>query len=488
MNSQKRRRRRGVILTAKGLNKLQAAKSLAENHEHDGIRYTLEALSYRTNLDPDTLTKVFACEVGVDKRTLNRCFRAFNLQLEQSDYRLPQLDEAISTQHSIQNPLPPLERGASKIQNRIDWGEAPDSGVFYGRTEELAKLRQWILEERCRLVTLLARGGMGKTYLSVKLAQQIEEPFDFVIWRSLVHAPPVKDFLAELIRFLSNEQETNLPENVHCRISRLIRYLKAHRCLLVLDNAETILQGCDPLQESCNCCAGYYRKGYEAYGELLKRVGEAPHQSCLVLTSREKPKEIGLLEGETLPVRVLQLKGLQVGEVQEIFKAKGSFSGSPAQWSSLVEYYAGNPLELNLVSTTIQNLFDGNISEFLKQNTAVFGDIRNLLEQQFERLSEAEKEIIKWLAVNHRPVSFSELRENIVPSLSPQKLLEGLESLEERALIEKNAALFSLQLVIREFLNAIKPDELPLIKTSSRTHLRSVPVPVLTRGIQADTI
>jgi DNA-binding HxlR family transcriptional regulator len=182
-------------------------------------------------------------------------------------------------------------------------------------------------------------------------------------------------------------------------------------------------------------------------------VGEAPHQSCLVLTSREKPKEIGRLEGETLPVRFLQLKGLHVVEVQEIFKAKGSFSGLPAEWSRLIEYYAGNPLELNIVSTTIQKLFDGSISEFLKQNVAVFGDIRNLLEQQFERLSDAEKEIIKRLAINRKPASFSELREKSLPSVSPQKLLEALESLEERALIEKSVGLFSLQPVVMEYLN-----------------------------------
>jgi hypothetical protein len=442
MNSQKRRRRRGVILTPQGLKKLQAAQSQAESDENDGIRYTLEALSDRTNLDPDTLMKVFACQVGVDKRTLNRCFRAFNLLLEPSDYQLP-----ASQLKAVEG------RGGATSKVQADWGEAPESGVFYGRTEELATLRHWIVEERCRLVTLLGRGGMGKTSLSVKLAQQIQDGFELVIWRSLLHAPPVKDILAELIRFLSNEQETDLSETVDGRISQLIRHLKTHRCLLVLDNAETILQGCDPRQESCNYCAGHYREGYEDYGELLKRVGEAPHQSCLVLTTREKPKEIGRLEGETLPVRVLQLKGLYVVEVQEIFKAKGSFSGLPAEWSRLIEYYAGNPLELNIVSTTIQKLFDGSISEFLKQNTAVFGDIRNLLEQQFERLSDAEKEIIKWLAINRKPASFSELREKSVPSVSPQKLLEALESLEERALIEKSAGLFSLQAVIMEYLN-----------------------------------
>jgi DNA-binding HxlR family transcriptional regulator len=443
MNSQKPRRRRGVILTPQGLNKLQAAKSEAESCENDGNRYTLEALSEHTGLDPDTLMKVFACEVGVDKRTLNSCFRAFNLVLEPSDYKLPAFHlKAVE------------EEGGVFAKVLKDWGEAPDVFDFYGRTEELATLRHWILEERCRLVTLLGMGGIGKTCLSVKLAQQIQGEFEFVIWRSLRNAPPVKDILAELLRFLSKEQETDLPETVDGRISRLIGYLRAHRCLLVLDNVETLLQGCESLKGSCNYFAGHYREGYEGYSELLKRVGEAPHQSCLVLTSREKPKEIALLEGETLPVRVLLLKGLQVVEGQEIFRAKGSFWGSPAEWSRLIEYYAGNPLALKIVSTTIQKLFDGIISEFLKQKTAVFGELCHLLEQQFERLSDAEKKIIKQLAINPQPASFSELRKQTVPSVSPQQLLEALESLEERALIEKRATLFSLQPVVREYVTS----------------------------------
>jgi DNA-binding HxlR family transcriptional regulator len=180
-------------------------------------------------------------------------------------------------------------------------------------------------------------------------------------------------------------------------------------------------------------------------------VGEVQHQSCLVLTSREKPKQTGLLEGYTLPVRALQVKGLQVVDIQAIFRSKGCFRGSTAQWRRLIDCYAGNPLALKVVSTTIQRLFDGSISEFLKQNTAVFGDILNLLEQQFNRLSVTEKEIINWLVLNRQPASFSELRTKMSSSVSPQKLLEALESLETRSLIDKKAGYFTTQPVVMEY-------------------------------------
>ena len=447
MHPQKQRRKRGVVLTPQGLKKLQTAKFKAESCENNERRYTLEDLSIRTGLDPDTLMKVFTCETGVDKRTLDRCFRAFNLLLEQSDYDLPP------------TWVEAVEAPSEAVQVLPHWGEAPDVSVFYGRTEEIATLRHWILNDRCRLVTLLSMGGMGKTYLSVKLAQQIQDHFDFIIWRSLLPAPPVQDLLGELISFLSNEQETDLPTNIYCRISRLIHYLQARRCLLILDKVETILQGCATPETVYSPGAGSYSKGYEDYGQLFQRVGEAPHQSCLVLTSREKPREIRPLEGATLPVRVLQLKGLQVEDIQQIFQAKGCFHGSTTQWHQLIDCYAGNPLVLKIASTTIHQLFAGSISEFLEQKTAIFGDILYLLEQQFNRLSHREKEIIKWLVLCHKPVSFSQLRTEMPYLVSPQQLLETLESLEARCLIDKatptlmdrKSALFSLQPVVMEY-------------------------------------
>jgi hypothetical protein len=107
-----------------------------------------------------------------------------------------------------------------------DWGEAIDVSVFYGRTEELNQLEQWIVIERCRLVTLLGMGGIGKTALSIKLAERIQEHFDYIIWRSLRNAPSIQNLLAELLQFLSQQQETNLPETVDSGISRLMHYLR----------------------------------------------------------------------------------------------------------------------------------------------------------------------------------------------------------------------------------------------------------------------
>lgn len=139
---------------------------------------------------------------------------------------------------------------------------------------------------------------------------------------------------------------------------------------------------------------GRYREGYERYGQLLRCVAETPHHSCLVLTSREKPKSLAAKEGETLPVRSLKLIGLPSSAGRKIFKARGSFWASEDEWKFLIEYYGGNPLALEMVAPVIKNLFNSSVYrflDFLKQGTLVFDDIRNLLDEQFNRLSDLEK-------------------------------------------------------------------------------------------------
>ena len=330
-----------------------------------------------------------------------------------------------------------------KIHNQADWGEAIDVSVFYGRSTELATLERWIVQENCRLVALLGIGGIGKTSLSVKLAEQLQDKFEYVIWRSLHNAPSLESLLANLIDFLSNQQDVDLPEDISDRISRLLYYLQKHRCLLILDNAETIIGSpttADKVERN------------EGYGELFKRIGESRHQSCLVLTSREKPKEVAALEGETFPVRSLQLPGLATIEGRGIFKSKGNFLGSENDWQTLIQSYAGNPLALKIVATTIRDLFDSNISHFLSHGTVIFGDIQNLLNQQFSKLSQLEAEIIYWLAINREPVTLTELKSDLVSPILPSGLLEALESLERKSLIEKGAARFTLQPVLMEYV------------------------------------
>ncbi|HEY9659239.1 MAG TPA: NB-ARC domain-containing protein, partial [Allocoleopsis sp.] len=270
----KAKRGRGVILTTQGWQKLQQAKQSVEDEQNWGKRLTLEQLSERSGLSEITVSRILKRNNAIDRQTLEYFFRAFDLELEQGDCTLPE---------SASEALEALEASDTRTENsQQDWGEAVDVSVFYGREAELAQLWQWVIEDRCRLVSLLGMGGIGKSSLSVKLGLQVQSEFEVVVWRSLQNAPALDELLESILAFLlrSQGEDPIVPASISGKLSKLIDSLRASRCLLILDNAETIL--------SDGAQAGQWREGYETYGQLMQRIGEVPHQSCMLLTSREK--------------------------------------------------------------------------------------------------------------------------------------------------------------------------------------------------------
>ena len=138
--------------------------------------------------------------------------------------------------------------------------------------------------------------------------------------------------------------------------------------------------------------------------------------------------------------------------------AKGVFDASENELRELIIRYSGNPLALKIIAIAIQDLFDSDISEFISQGTSVFGDIRDLLSQQFNRLSTLETEVMYWLAINREPVSLQALKFDLISPVSSPKLLEVLESLLRRCLIEKSrdgkfrTSKFTQQPVVMEYV------------------------------------
>ena len=365
-----------------------------------------------------------------------------------------------------------------------DWDDAVDTAIFWGREPELTELIMGITQTQGRLVAILGMGGMGKTMLAIRLAQQLlgEVPkvdentvrsrselppammpsfsiptsgitaavlavattvatmpqFDLVIWRSLRDAPPIEQTLTELIQFLSQHQEIELPTSVDGKLHRVMHYLRQKRCLLLLDNFESILS--DRI--------GFYQPGYEGYGELLRRIGATVHQSCLILTSREQPKEVADLEGQG--AYVLRLTGMSHYAVQHLLAAK-QLTTTAGDFARLVTLYDGNPLALKIAATAIQELFNGDVAQFLQQETTVFGDIAELLDQQFQRLSLLERQVMYWLAINREGCTIAELAQDLAP-VPRRHLLDALAALARRHLIETKSAQFTQQPVVMEYV------------------------------------
>lgn len=351
-------------------------------------------------------------------------------------------DAASSSQADIEPTLLEQSNWSVNTNQYQHWGEAIDVSTFYGRQAEMAMLHEWIESDCCRLVALVGMGGIGKTALAAKLAEQLQNKFDYLVWQSLRNAPPIEIVLTQLLKIFANQQEVIQAGSLDGQISQLIERLRSSRCLIVFDNVEAILDGVQ---------AGQYRSGYEQYDEFLRRIGSEQHSSCLLLTSREKPKTLVPLEGEILPVRSLSLTGLNTAAVQSLFQADGFICNSD-EWQNLTTSYSGNPLALKIVLATVRDVFDGSITQFLEQGTIAFGDITLLLDEQFQRLSEFEKQTMYWLAIAREWISIAQLREDFINDSSRTELLEVLLSLRRRSLIEKDAGRFTLQPVVMEYV------------------------------------
>ncbi|MGF1482273.1 MAG: NB-ARC domain-containing protein, partial [Cyanophyceae cyanobacterium] len=339
---------------------------------------------------------------------------------------------------------------ASDLEYTVDWGEAIDVSTFVGRTQEQALLSQWLISDRCRFILLLGMGGIGKTALSIKVSQSVQAHFEFVIWRSLRNAPPPLELFIDVIKILSRQQDVDIPKTVEEAISQLLQFLRKQCCLLVLDNADAILQAGDSQHVS------RYRPGYEGYGRLFQQVGEIRHQSCLMVTSREQPQELATKFGQQLPVRCFGVGGLSYQDGQALFGSIGHFRGTERKWQSVINRYGGNPLALKIVASFVSEVFVGDLDQFLTflgESSGLFDDIQELLEQQFQRLSPEQRDIMMWIAINREPVGLIELREDLAQFIPPYQFLQVLGSLKSCSLIEKvDNSLFTQQPVVMEYV------------------------------------
>ncbi len=345
-------------------------------------------------------------------------------------------------------------RGADRVsvpqasdEPRVDWGEALHVPSFYGREEELALLSRWVIQERCQVVSVLGMGGIGKSALAVTVMHWVARQFEAVIWRSLRDAPACEGLLEECLQMLAPQALRDLPDPLEGRLHLLMEQLRARRVLLVLDNLEMLLEEGENM--------GRMRAGFEGYARLLRRMGETTHQSCLVLTSREKPADLVPLEGSRTPVHSLRLSGLNTVASAQLLAEK-EVVGLPHDWERLVEAYAGNPLALKIVAQTIVELFGSEIMPFLEQGEVVFGGVRELLDEQFARLSATEQTVLFWLAILREPVRIEELLLVLGAPLPRVQVLEAVEALRRRSLLERGhrGGSFMLQSVVLEYATA----------------------------------
>ena len=316
----------------------------------------------------------------------------------------------------------------------IDLIKAPELRYNYGRKLEISTLKEW-LDNKTRLITIYGLTGIGKTALTLKLVSEIAPQFDYIIYRSLENIPQLIALKDDLKQFFSQSLSTPLPD--------IIDYLSSYRCLIILDDVQNIFKPGE--------LAGKYLNDCQDYHKFFQQIATTSHQSCLILISWELPRDFVTLKSDK--IKTLYLQGLTT-EFEEIFKEYGL--KNEEKWTELRELYQGHPNWLNIISSTIIELFDGEVSLFLEQmkNEIYLGDIEDSIECHLQRLSATEKKVMHWLANQTEAVEKFPKTANL--DLSQSQFWAAIQSLMRRCLLDKlpseTSSYFPINPVFKSYL------------------------------------
>jgi hypothetical protein len=324
-------------------------------------------------------------------------------------------------------------------RSKVEWSDAPDPLDFVARTREVATLSDWVVHNRHRFAAVHGIGGVGKTMLVARVANDVAPQFERIYWRNMREAPSFGEWCAAAIKCLSDDSQA-IPEDETARTEVLLSVLRARPCLVVLDGFEALLRAGSQEGDFLPECAGF--------AAFVGAAADCNHQSCVLLTTREVPL-VMLQTG----ARVLELGGLDCSGAQELLRG---LVGEDGDWEQLVSRYGGNPHALKLVGYSIREVFGGDIAEFMAQvppGTMLSG-LRHMLAGQCDRLSPLEREVVDLLADAQVPVSFVGISAELAPRVARSNILEAIEALRHRSMVEckQPGGGFKLQSVVWEYV------------------------------------
>ncbi|MBD2534832.1 ATP-binding protein [Nostoc flagelliforme FACHB-838] len=335
------------------------------------------------------------------------------------------------------------------------YGELPKIEYFYGRQEEINSLKNQIILFKQRCISITGVGGVGKSSLVVKLLEEIlfenSNLYEYVVWKKVERTSTINDIVTELIKVFDIDQGND--ESFRFKVSLLSKKLSLHKCLLVIDGFEALVQ------------EGFSENKIE-FEDFLSGITKEQGLSCTIIATQVPLKEFSYF-AINLPILSLKLDGLEISAAIEMLHNKG-LQGKECK--ELVETYRGNPSELEAVAEKIHRFFGGNIESFFEYRTTVISSrFQAMLHKQFEPngfLNNLQKTILIYLAnelkENSTPVSFTklidDLKEQLGLSLSIFEIMADIDILEQRSLVErikyqdKKETRYTLQPVIKKYI------------------------------------
>jgi predicted ATPase/DNA-binding SARP family transcriptional activator len=306
-------------------------------------------------------------------------------------------DELIIPETWGKDIVPTHDSGAARVVN-IPMQPTP----FLGRDEELKQITDLLARPDCRLLTLVGPGGIGKTRLSIQVAQSLRDTFaDGVVFVPMASLTAGNQMIAALGEALGCSFTTQADSLAH-----LLNYLSNKSMLLVVDNLEHLLDSVHLL------------------AELLQA---APHLQLLV-TSRERLNlrmewlfdVDGLsypqaeIDNSTNPQALLRHSAIRLF-VQLGKQVHSQFELSPEVAPAVVHicrHVRGMPLAIELAAAWVRTMNVNDIEMRLQSSLEILAttlrdvpprhrSMRAVFDQSWDLLSAEERTVFCRLAVFH---------------------------------------------------------------------------------------
>ena len=342
----------------------------------------------------------------------------------------------ISNQISPTNKLNESDINTQSTSHH-DLTVAPQIINFYARQSEIKTLSNSILNQNTRLISVLGLSGIGKTTVVKRFVDLNIQEFEVIIWRSLKFAKSLELVVNDILNVCQQEAK----ETIDDKLKQLLGVFREKKCLIILDDVHNIFI---PGQ-----FAGQYKSEYQDYKNFFTMITETEHQSNVILVSQEQCAEMECLDEELYLIKCLELSDLD-----DVAILKGTGLKDEDSWLHLINLYEGNPVYLKSIAILIKKIFDGEVAEFLAENSLIITkDMQYNFHQLFKRISPIEQQLVLELSKFDMPVSREYLKQSL--DLSSMDLINGLQSLQQRYLVRKikeDKILFKLSSVFQEYV------------------------------------
>ncbi len=360
---------------------------LAEQKDYYAITKLANQLLALDNLDEQALALYIRnLALSGQKELALKRYHDFK-QLLKDELELIPLDSTQELVEQIElDNIKQEQSNKSKLKLKL-----PDKNtIFVGRKSELNKLRQILSQPKCRLITIVGLGGVGKSRLVIQLAKSLQNSFsDGIAFIELENINNKEQFLNRLAHSINLKLMPQLAS-----LEQVISYLKNKDILIILDNFEHLLE----------------------LTPLLNQILMASENLKIIVTSRVSLN----LQAEWL----FDLTGLSYlansdnkYEAAEVFinslkRQKPNFRISNTEMEIILEIckkVAGLPLALELAAIWATKLSLEVILEELNSGLAVLSNEQNpnkrqasiqaVLDSSWQRLADMQKLFLKQFSI-----------------------------------------------------------------------------------------